>query len=107
MDSGEEHLVQCQVRLPVCSYRIAGLEPRLFSFNSPPGACRPAMVIGHVDVIDAQRVVAFPGLSLSSGAVKGWDRRNGYFFAAANRSASIMPVDVDAPFDSCRKRCAR
>ena len=99
MDSGTEHWFNAKYACPVCNYSIAGLEPRLFSFNSPTGACPTCEGIGHVDVIDAQRVVAFPGLSLSSGAIKGWDRRNGYYFSLLESVCQHYQVDVDTPFE--------
>ena len=99
MDTGTEHWFNAKYACPVCNYSIAGLEPRLFSFNSPTGACPTCEGIGHVDVIDAQRVVAFPGLSLSSGAIKGWDRRNGYYFSLLESVCQHYQVDVDTPFE--------
>ncbi|MBP8191847.1 MAG: excinuclease ABC subunit UvrA, partial [Aquabacterium sp.] len=76
MDTGKEHLFSAKFSCPVCSYSLSELEPRLFSFNSPVGACPTCDGLGHVIAFDPQRVVAFPTLSMASGAVKGWDRRN-------------------------------
>jgi excinuclease ABC subunit A len=78
---GPEHLFSSKFACPVCSYSLAELEPRLFSFNSPMGACPACDGMGQREVFDPARVVAFPTLSLASGAIKGWDRRNGYYFA--------------------------
>ncbi|MEY2892354.1 MAG: hypothetical protein RJA98_2262, partial [Pseudomonadota bacterium] len=73
MDTGVEHLFSAKFACPICSYSLAELEPRLFSFNSPVGACTTCDGLGQVIAFDPHRVVAFPSLSLGSGAVKGWD----------------------------------
>ncbi|MES2876921.1 MAG: excinuclease ABC subunit UvrA, partial [Pseudomonadota bacterium] len=78
--SPKEHLFNAKFACPVCNYSIAELEPRLFSFNSPVGACPACDGLGSQEFFDPSRVVAFPSLSLASGAIKGWDRRNGYYF---------------------------
>ena len=80
MDSGAEHLFNARFACPVCGWSIAELEPRLFSFNSPVGACPACDGLGATEVFDPQRVVAFPSLSLASGAIKGWDSRNAFYF---------------------------
>jgi excinuclease ABC subunit A len=100
MDTGHEHLFSAKFACPVCSYSLAELEPRLFSFNSPTGACPACDGIGQREVFDAARVVAFPGLSLASGAIKGWDRRNGYYFAMLESLAKHYAFDIEAPFES-------
>ena len=100
MDSGQEHLFSSKFACPVCSYSLAELEPRLFSFNSPMGACPACDGIGQREVFDPARVVAFPSLSLASGAIKGWDRRNGYYFAMLESLARHYGFDVEAPFES-------
>ena len=99
LDSGREHLFSSKFACPVCSYSLAELEPRLFSFNSPVGACPSCDGLGHVTVIDPDRVVAFPSLSLASGAVKGWDKRNGYTFSLLESVARHYDFDLDAPFE--------
>ena len=83
----------------MCGYSIPELEPRLFSFNSPMGACPACDGIGQTDVFDPARVVAFPSLSLASGAIKGWDRRNGYYFALIESLAAHYQFSVDTPFE--------
>ena len=77
----KEHLFNAKFACPVCNHSIQELEPRLFSFNSPVGACPSCDGLGQQDFFDPARVVAFPSLSLSGGAIKGWDRRNGYYFS--------------------------
>ncbi|MGH8798330.1 MAG: excinuclease ABC subunit UvrA, partial [Caldimonas sp.] len=99
MDSGREHLFSSKFACPVCNYSLAELEPRLFSFNSPVGACPTCDGLGHTTVFDAERVVAFPTLSLASGAVKGWDRRNAYTFSTLESVASHYGFDIDTPFE--------
>ena len=100
MDSQQEHLFNAKFACPVCSYSLSELEPRLFSFNSPVGACPTCDGLGHMEFFDPARVVAFPTLSLASGAIKGWDRRNGYYFALIESLAKHYKFDVDAPFES-------
>ena len=99
MDSGVEHLFNARFACPLCSYTIAELEPRLFSFNSPQGACPTCDGLGHQEVFDPTRVVAFPSLSLASGAIKGWDRRNAYYFALPEGVARHYGFELDTPFE--------
>jgi excinuclease ABC subunit A len=99
MDSGQEHLFSAKFSCPVCSYSLSEMEPRLFSFNSPVGACPCCDGLGHRDFFDPARVVAFPSLSLASGAVKGWDRRNAYYFSMLESLASHYKFDIDTAFD--------
>ena len=84
---------------PVCSYSLPELEPRLFSFNSPMGACPHCDGLGQVTAFDPERVVAFPSLSLAAGAVKGWDRRNAYTFSMIESVAKHCGFDVETPFE--------
>jgi len=100
MDTGKEHLFNAKFACPVCHYSIAELEPRLFSFNSPMGACTTCDGLGTTEVFDIDRVVAFPSLSLASGAIKGWDRRNGFYFSMLESLAKHYAFDVEAPFES-------
>lgn len=99
MDSGKEHMFSSKFGCPVCSYALPELEPRLFSFNSPVGACPSCDGLGQVTAFDPERVVAFPSLSLASGAVKGWDRRNPYTFSLLESVARHYGFDVEAPFE--------
>nr|WP_315490895.1 excinuclease ABC subunit UvrA [uncultured Rhodoferax sp.] len=96
----KEHLFNAKFACPVCSYSISELEPRLFSFNSPVGACPSCDGLGQTDFFDPARVVAFPSLSLASGAIKGWDRRNGYYFSMLESLAKHYKFDIDAAFES-------
>ena len=94
-----EHLFSSKFGCPVCSYSLAELEPRLFSFNSPVGACPGCDGLGQVTAFDPERVVAFPTLSLASGAVKGWDRRNAYTHTLLESVAKHYGFDVETPFE--------
>jgi excinuclease ABC subunit A len=100
MDNGIEHLFSARFACPLCSYALSELEPRLFSFNSPVGACPTCDGLGHTEVFDPARVVAFPTLSLASGAIKGWDRRNGYYFAMVESLAAHYGFDAEASWES-------
>ena len=100
MDGGAEHAFSAKFSCPVCNYSLPELEPRLFSFNSPMGACPTCDGLGHTEFFDPTRVVAFPSLSLASGAIKGWDRRNGYYFAMLESLGEHYQFDVDTPFDT-------
>jgi excinuclease ABC subunit A len=99
MDSGREHLFSAKFACPVCSYSLAEMEPRLFSFNSPVGACPSCDGLGQVTVFDPDRVVGFPSLSLASGAVKGWDRRNAYTHSMLESVAGHYGFDLDTPWE--------
>jgi excinuclease ABC subunit A len=99
MDTAREHLFSSKFACPICSYSIPELEPRLFSFNSPVGACPSCDGLGLVTVFDPERVVAFPSLSLASGAVKGWDRRNAYTFSLLESVARHYAFDIDSAFE--------
>ena len=94
-----EHLFSAKYGCPVCSYSLQELEPRLFSFNSPVGACPHCDGLGMQTVFDPDRVVAFPTLSLGSGAIKGWDRRNGYTFSMLESVAKHYGFDVESPYE--------
>jgi excinuclease ABC subunit A len=94
-----EQVFSSRFGCPVCGWSIAELEPRLFSFNSPVGACPTCDGLGQVTAFDPQRVVAFPSLSLGSGAVKGWDRRNAYTFSLLESVARHYRFDLERPFE--------
>ena len=85
---------------PVCDYSLPELEPRLFSFNSPMGACPTCDGLGVAQFFDPARVVVHPELSLSAGAVRGWDRRNAYYFQLIQSLARHYRFDVDTPWQS-------
>jgi excinuclease ABC subunit A len=97
---GKEHLFNAKFACPVCSYSISELEPRLFSFNSPVGACPSCDGLGHMEFFDPARVVAFPSLSLASGAIKSWDRRNGYYFSMLESLGKHYKFDIEQAFET-------
>ena len=99
MDSEVEHLYSNKFACPICGYSLQELEPRLFSFNNPMGACPECDGLGHIEFFDPKRIVAFPNLSLASGAVKGWDRRNQFYFQMLTSLAAFYEFDVDVPFE--------
>jgi len=98
MDTGREHLFSSKFACPVCNYSLAELEPRLFSFNNPAGACPRCDGLGAISFFDPKRVVAFPQLSLASGAIKGWDRRNQFYFQMLQSLAKHAGFDLERPF---------
>jgi excinuclease ABC subunit A len=97
-DNGNEQLYSSRYACPVCSYAAPDLEPRLFSFNSPSGACPDCDGLGRVDFFDEARVVEHPELSLAAGAIAGWDRRNSHYFSLLSSLARHAGVDIDLPF---------
>ncbi len=98
MDGGREHLFSAKFACPVCNYALAELEPRLFSFNNPMGACPRCDGLGAISFFDPKRVVAFPQLSLASGAIKGWDRRNQFYHQMLGSLAKHAAFDLERPF---------
>ena len=103
IDTGEEHLFSARFACPICSYSLPELEPRLFSFNNPMGACPRCDGLGTISFFDPRRVVAFPNLSLASGAIKGWDRRNQFYFQILEGLGSHFGFDLETPFDELPK----
>ena len=104
VDSGAEQLFSSRFACPVCNHSLPELEPRLFSFNNPIGACPECDGLGVVQFFDPRRVVPFPNLSLASGAIKGWDRRNQFYFQLLQNLAAFYGFDIDTPFESLPER---
>ncbi len=100
MDSGQTHLFSARFSCPVCNYALQELEPRLFSFNNPMGACPHCDGLGIITFFDPKRVVAHPQLSLAGGAIKGWDRRNQFYFQMLMDLARYYEFDLEVPFDA-------
>ncbi len=100
MDSSKEHVFSNKFACPACGYSLQELEPRLFSFNNPMGACPECDGLGHIEFFDPKRIVVHPNLSLGSGAIKGWDKRNQFYFQMLSSLAAHYEFDVDAPFDA-------
>ena len=99
MDGGREHLFSAKFACPVCGYSIPELEPRLFSFNNPMGACVKCDGLGSITFFDPRRVVMHPGLSLAGGAIKGWDRRNQFYFQMLTSLGNHFKFGVETPFE--------
>ncbi|HTN47905.1 MAG TPA: excinuclease ABC subunit UvrA [Burkholderiaceae bacterium] len=106
-DNGQELAFSSRYACPVCSYSLAELEPRLFSFNNPMGACEACDGIGTVEYFDESRVVAHPELSLASGAIKGWDARNQYYHQMLLAVAQHYGFDLNQPFDQLPESARR
>src|SRR5512132_874200 len=99
-----EHLFSAKFACPICNYSLSELEPRLFSFNSPMGACPRCDGLGSISFFDPKRVVAFPQLSLASGAIKGWDRRNQFYFQMLQGLATHVGFELDRAFEDLPER---
>ncbi|QIY08902.1 excinuclease ABC subunit UvrA [Plesiomonas shigelloides] len=89
---------------PHCGYSMHELEPRLFSFNNPAGACPTCDGLGVQQYFDPERVVQHPELSLAGGAIRGWDKRNFYYFQMLKSLAEYYNFDIEAPFNSLPPR---
>jgi excinuclease ABC subunit A len=83
---------------PVCGYSVPPLEPKLFSFNNPGGACPACDGLGCKEFFDRERVVGHPELSLAGGAIRGWDRRNAYYFQLIQSLARQYKFDIETPW---------
>jgi excinuclease ABC subunit A len=99
MDSGTEHLFSAKFACPHCGYALQELEPRLFSFNNPMGACQKCDGLGQIQFFDPVRVVAYPHLSLAAGAIKGWDKRNQFYFQMMESLAGHYGFDTTVPYE--------
>ncbi len=101
MDSGEtRHLFSANFACPVCGYSMSELEPRIFSFNNPAGACPTCDGLGVDQFFDDNKVIVNSSLSLSGGAIRGWDKRNFYYYQMLKSLAAHFDFDLEAPFDS-------
>ena len=83
---------------PECGYAVSVLEPKMFSFNSPSGACPTCDGLGEQEFFDPARIVAFPQLSLAGGAVRGWDRHNAHYLALIRSLARHYGFDIEEPW---------
>jgi excinuclease ABC subunit A len=99
MDDATETTFSAKFACPQCGYSLSELEPRLFSFNNPVGACPSCDGLGVQQTFDPKRVVAHPHLSLAGGAVRGWDRRNAYYFQLISSLADHYGFDIETPFE--------
>ena len=105
MDEDKEEMVFSSLfACPSCGYSLNELEPRLFSFNNPAGACGECDGLGHVQYIAPERVVSSPSLSLPGGAIRGWDRRNAWYYGMLESLARHYDFDLDTPFKELSKK---
>jgi excinuclease ABC subunit A len=98
-DSHKEHLFSAKFSCPLCDYALPELEPRLFSFNNPMGACPRCDGLGAIEFFDPKRIVAHPNLSLASGAIRGWDRRNHFYYSMLQSLAAHYGFDIEQPWE--------
>ena len=100
-DSDRESLLfSAKFACPVCGYSVTELEPRLFSFNNPMGACPSCDGLGTENYFDPELVISSPLLSCAGGAIRGWDRRNDHYFQMIQSLAKHYQFDIEAPFES-------
>ncbi len=105
MESKQAELVfSARYACPQCGYSISELEPRMFSFNNPSGACPACDGLGVKQFFDEQRIVSHPEFSLASGAIRGWDRNNFYYFQMLTSLAKHYGFDMDKPFQKLPKK---
>jgi excinuclease ABC subunit A len=100
----EELVFSDRFACKICGYSLAELEPRLFSFNNPAGACPSCDGLGVKQFFDPERVVHHPHLSLASGAIRGWDRRNAYYFQLIQSLAKHYKFDIEKPWSDLPER---
>ncbi|MEL0088186.1 MAG: excinuclease ABC subunit UvrA [Halieaceae bacterium] len=103
-ETGEPLLFSARYACPECGHAIDELEPRLFSFNNPAGACDSCDGLGVTQYFDESRVVSHPEASLAAGAIRGWDRRNVYYFHILSSLADHYGFDIDKPFEKLAKK---
>jgi excinuclease ABC subunit A len=96
--AGEDITFSSRHACPVCGYSVPLLEPKMFSFNNPAGACETCDGLGFQEFFDPARVVTHPELSLAGGAIRGWDRRNAYYFQMIRALAAHFHFDVEVPW---------
>jgi excinuclease ABC subunit A len=101
---GDELGFSARFACPECGHSIDELEPRLFSFNNPAGACSACDGLGVKQYFDTERIVLHPESSLAAGAIRGWDRRNVYYFHMLTSLAEHFDFDIDTPFEKLKKK---
>ncbi|WP_311418177.1 excinuclease ABC subunit UvrA [Haemophilus parahaemolyticus] len=102
--NAEELMFSSSFACPHCGYSLHELEPRLFSFNNPAGACPTCDGLGVEQFFDPKKVVQNPDVSLASGAIKGWDRRSFYYFGLLKSVSDHYGFDIEAPFSQLSKK---
>lgn len=104
LDTNEELIFSAKFSCPECGYSLTELEPRIFSFNNPKGACSGCDGIGIKQFMDPEIVVHDPSLSLSNGAIRGWDKNSNYYFQLLSSVAKHFNFDLDKPFNKLTKK---
>ncbi|MEC9252043.1 MAG: excinuclease ABC subunit UvrA, partial [Pseudomonadota bacterium] len=104
VDGTEDIAFSSQFACPLCGYSIADLEPRLFSFNNPAGACQDCDGLGVKQYFDPDLVVTDSAASLAEGAIRGWDRRNVYYYHLLSSLASHYGFELETPFSRLKKK---
>ena len=103
LDSGMEKWFSSKFACPECDYSMPELEPRIFSFNNPVGACSRCDGIGHITFFDPEKVITNPDISIADGAIKGWDKRNQYTFQMLLSIAKHYNFDIELPWNQLGK----
>jgi excinuclease ABC subunit A len=98
LDDDVSHLFSSKFACPVCDFSLEELEPRIFSFNNPAGACSSCDGLGNKTFFDSNKIVSVPDISLSSGAIKGWDKRNHFYFQILQSLAVHYDFELETPF---------
>ena len=106
-DKEDDKLFSAKHSCPICDYALAELEPRLFSFNNPAGACPSCDGLGVKQYFSEERIIEFPEASLSQGAIRSWDKRNLYYFHMLKSLAEHYGFDVDTPWNKLAKKHQR
>lgn len=101
-ENNNDLIFSAKFACPECGYNLQELEPRLFSFNNPAGACPDCEGLGHNNFFDPERVIS-PNLSLAGGAIRGWDRRNAYYFSIIQSLSEHYELDIDIPYQELSK----
>jgi len=99
----QDRVFSAKFACPQCGYSLEELEPRLFSFNSPVGACRTCDGLGQQEYFDSEKIVYNPALSLGGGAIRDWDRRNVYYHQLLSSIAQHYEFDIETPFNQLSK----
>ena len=100
----DDHVFSAKHSCPICDYALTELEPRLFSFNNPAGACPTCDGLGVKQFFSEEKIVQFPESSLADGAIRGWDRRNLYYFQMLKSLGEHYGFDVETPWKKLRKK---
>lgn len=98
--STEEKVFSAKFSCPICGYSLTELEPRMFSFNNPMGACSGCDGLGAKQAFDPEKIIIDPSLSLSQGAIRGWDQRTPYYFSMLTAIAQHYKFDIDTPLQA-------